>query len=115
MESVLNKSQSGTKLLLPSVQVRVALLTMEFAGLFDRSKSSEKFPPSSYRPTDALIAVLPLPNRSYAPPSRGWIFFQLGMSSCSGNVIAGTYLPAGRVCAGAYALIESNLTPRFSV
>src|SRR6185503_11243080 len=63
------RSQSGTKLALVSAHVRLALFTCWFAGC----QSCARLAPTSvtYRPSVAFTAVLPLPNRSYAAPSRG--------------------------------------------
>ena len=70
---------------------------------------------SLYRPRDALIAVRPLPNRSYETPSRGFRSFQLGMSCTAAKSRAGTKLLASTCCAGTHPLRCSNLRPRLSV
>src|SRR5205814_2190541 len=61
--------QSGTKFPLASDHVRFALVTSAFAGLRDRA--TEVPTDCTYRPSENLRAVLPLPKRSYAAPSRG--------------------------------------------
>src|SRR6478752_1348887 len=81
---MLAKSHSGTKLLFLSVHDRVAFSAMFAAGFASRV-NDVRFGPSRYLPMLALTAVLPLPNRSYAPPMRGVTFFQFGTSSTSGN------------------------------
>src|SRR5215467_10398833 len=69
LASELVRSQSGRPLLLRSVTVRATLVEIATAGL----SSSAVFRPSCTTPraADALIAVLPLPNRSYEKPKRG--------------------------------------------
>src|SRR5215475_4729486 len=69
LASELVRSQSGRPLLLRSVTVRATLVEIATAGF----SSSAVFKPSCTTPraADALIAVLPLPNRSYEKPKRG--------------------------------------------
>src|SRR5665213_2920039 len=80
------KSHCGVKSLLVSVHDRVALSAMFAAGLASRV-NDVRFGPSRYLPMLALTAVLPLPNRSKAPPARGVTFFQFGALSTSGNTV----------------------------
>src|SRR6202163_1414206 len=91
----------GTKSPLVSVHDRVALRAMFAAGLASRVKLV-RFGPSRYRPMLALSAVLPLPNRSNAPPSRGDTFLQSGALSTSGKIALrpGTSGPGPLVSAG---------------
>src|SRR5262245_41972239 len=62
-------SPSGKKLLFASVHVRSVCVDTVPAGFIDCGKP----PPvaATYRPADALNAVLPFPDRSYAKPSLG--------------------------------------------
>src|SRR5207244_13043563 len=63
-------SQFTTKSLFESVHVRVVLMAVRMIGF--RSKSLlAAVTPWTYLPRLNLIAVLPLPNRSYATPMRG--------------------------------------------
>src|SRR5262245_16745226 len=101
------RSQAGTKFGLAAsasekpgtLHVRVVLMTIRLTGLFNCT-----MPPGGsnarLRDSDALIAVRPLPNRSYAAPSRGLRSLKLGMWLCAGKSRAGTNGPAGRCCAG---------------
>src|SRR5438093_1695471 len=68
-----------------------------------------------YLPSDALIAVLPLPNRSYAAPRRGLRSCQLGTLSTLAKCNSGTKSPAGRVDSGTQPWKSSYRTPRFMV
>src|SRR5689334_7167985 len=81
---MLAKSHCGVKSRLASVHDRVAFNAMFAAGFASRV-NDVRFGPSRYLPMLALSAVLPLPNRSNAPPTRGVTFFQFGTSSTSGN------------------------------
>src|SRR5712692_3025827 len=67
--SGLVRSQSGRPLRLRSVTVRETLVEIATAGF----NSSAVLRPSCVmaRAADALMAVLPLPKRSYAKPTRG--------------------------------------------
>src|SRR5215472_3011281 len=78
------KSHSATKSWFVSVHERVALSAKFAAGLASRV-NDVRLGPSRYLPMLALIAVLPFPNKSYAPPMRGDTFFQFGTLSISGN------------------------------
>src|SRR5213594_2740109 len=71
-EPVLNRSQSGLKLPFASVHVRMTVLATRPLGLLTVAGA-----PRTYRATFALSAVLPLPYRSYATPSRGDKSFHL--------------------------------------
>src|ERR1700688_1208739 len=95
------KLHSGTKSPLLSVHDRVAFSAMFAAGFASRVKLV-RLGPSRYRPMLALSAVLPLPNRSNAPPSRGDTFFQSGALSASGKIALrpGTSGPGPLVSAG---------------
>src|SRR5262245_57387230 len=106
--------QSGLKLRLLSVHVRAVLVEIAEIGLFARAVTLGS--QVTYRPTVPFTAVLPLPNRSYAAPSRGSTSFQFGTSLTSG-----TLRPPGRnsadgvVHAGFFAANVSMRTPAFSV
>src|SRR3954463_11919291 len=80
------KSHCGMKSWLASPHARVALSAMLAAGFASRV-NDVRFGPSRYLPMLALTAVLPLPNKSYAPPMRGVTFFQFGALSTSGNTV----------------------------
>src|SRR5262245_45719666 len=54
----------------------------------------------TYTPKLPLIAVRPLPVRSYDAPMRGETLFQFGTSLIASNCRTGTKRPAGSVCAG---------------
>src|SRR3954466_13936869 len=98
----LRRSQSGKKLLFVSVQVRFTVFTEVTIGLFARAITTPCLP--TYRPSDALIAVRPLPNRSYDPPRRGSRSYQRGTSFTSSNVRSGTNADAGALWAGTWPL-----------
>src|SRR5262245_42323599 len=68
--SVFDSTQSGTKSLSESVQERVVLMVVRMIGFRSRSVLvAEKA--SMYFPMLNLNAVFPLPNTSYATPTRG--------------------------------------------
>src|SRR5678816_418656 len=67
------------------------------------------------RPMDSLIAVRPLPKRSYDAPTRGLKSFQFGTFFTGAKSRAGTHGPAGRCCSGMEPLTNSSRPPRFSV
>ena len=46
------------------------------------------------RPKNPLMAVRPVPNKSYAAPTRGFTSFQFGTFLTSGKLRAGTHGPA---------------------
>src|SRR3989442_13194363 len=69
LASTLDRLQSGAKLPLASDHVRFAVVTIALTGL--SARATDVPTDCTYRPSDALSAVLPLPNRSYAAPSRG--------------------------------------------
>src|SRR5438105_7925312 len=71
--------------------------------------------PATNRPANALIAVLPLPNRSHATPVRVAQSFQFGTLLISLTVTAWVKLLAGFVCAGIIALNQSHRAPRLMV
>src|SRR5262245_58745641 len=73
-----DSTQSGTPLPL-SVQVRVVLVTDVAIGFAALAMATTWT--LTYRPIDALMAVRPLPNTSYAAPTRGSRSFQHGMQS----------------------------------
>src|SRR5712691_3579325 len=54
----------------------------------------------TYFPALPLIAVLPVPNTSYAAPNRGDQLDHFGRSGMAAKVRAGTKRPAGELCAG---------------
>src|SRR5262245_8950177 len=81
----LTKSHCGRKSPFRSFHTRVVLVRVPRAGLA-RAAHVDRFGPSRYLPRPALTAVLPLPKRSYAPPRRGEIFFQLATSGIASNV-----------------------------
>src|SRR5215467_1121760 len=54
----------------------------------------------TYTPKLPLIAVRPLPVRSYEAPMRGDTLFQFGMFVIASNCRTGTNRPADSVCAG---------------
>src|SRR5262245_54301504 len=73
------RSQSGTKLPFTSFQVRDAFDTTAAAGC-----SASRYVVlmlDTYRPNEPLIAVLPLPNTSYAAPMRGVTSLKFGTLS----------------------------------
>src|ERR1700719_771035 len=72
----LERLQSGVKFPFVSPQVRVALFTDVFTGLFRLAKPVASA--STYRLTLALTAVFPVPNRSQDPPILGERSFQFG-------------------------------------
>src|SRR5437773_1405723 len=73
----LTKSHCGRKSPFKSLHTRVVLVRVLRAGLARPAKVL-MFGPSRYLPMLAFTAVLLLPNKSYAPPSRGLTFFQFG-------------------------------------
>src|SRR5437764_15446407 len=79
------RSQSGTKLLLASFQTRAVCVTSVLAGLFAAAYRIESC--STPRLTLALIAVLPLPNKSYAAETRGLMSFQFGTFSTAAKLL----------------------------
>src|SRR6185436_4637298 len=102
--ATLVRLQSGTKFLFESVQVRVALPnapTVADTGLGSGTMASVVPNPSRYLLAVTLIAVLPLPLKSYVRPNFGVMSFQL--TCCvSGNVMFrfGTSGPGPSVVAG---------------
>src|SRR5687768_17295321 len=54
----------------------------------------------TYFPIVPLIAVLPLPNRSYDAPNLGETSFQFGTLGTRANRRSGTNRPAGEICSG---------------
>src|SRR5262245_38880160 len=77
------RSQSSKGLKVPlyttpagAAHERVTLLTLDCTGLTKRAIVYAS--PTTYRPTLALSAVLPLPKRSYEMPNRGSTSFQFG-------------------------------------
>src|SRR5262249_5808715 len=94
------RSQSGLKLALASAHVRLTLFTDAVIGLFALMSSTAIT--STYRPSDALSAVLPLPNRSYDTPSRGFRSFQFGTPPTLSKLRAPTNCPAGTSCGGTH-------------
>ena len=106
----ISRSQSGRKLPFASFHDRVAVVTTRCAGLSPSPKITfASLPrsawPATYLPNEPLSAVLPLPNRSYAMPTRGEmscheiplvggsVKLRLGTSAagpicCSGNELA---------------------------
>ncbi len=98
------RMQSGTKFLFVSVQVRVALPnapTVADTGLGSGTMASVVPNPSRYLLSVTLMAVLPLPVKSYVRPIFGVTSFQL--TCCvSGNVMfrLGTSGPGPSVVAG---------------
>src|SRR6478672_540926 len=77
--------QSGTKFLLLSVQLRVALPnapTVADTGLGSGTMASVVPNPSRYLFAVTLIAVLPFPKRSYVIPIFGVMSFQLTCCVC---------------------------------
>src|SRR5262249_52177339 len=75
--SLFARSQSGMKFPLLSVQVRFAEVASRRPGALNRGISVRPVY-ATYWPIEPLTAVLPLPNRSYATPMRGFQFFQFG-------------------------------------
>src|SRR4029078_7378606 len=64
------RSQFTTKSLFVSVQVRVVLIAVRMMGFISKSLLVAGMA-SMYLPRLTFNAVLPLPNRSYATPTRG--------------------------------------------
>src|SRR5712692_1289112 len=96
------RSQSGVKLPLVSVHVRVVALTEELTGWLALAMSTAS--PTTSLPWLNLSAVFPFPNTSYAAPRRGLMSDQHGRQSMASNVRAGANGPTGRLVAGAAAL-----------
>src|SRR5438128_827297 len=95
LAATLERSQSGMKFPFVSVHLRLALLTAETIGLI-----KSLYPvvtACTYRPTLAFTAVLPVPNRSKATPTRGLMSFQFGVSSIAGKERDATRGVAGYV------------------
>src|SRR5262249_52797496 len=68
-----------------------------------------------YLPKLPLIAVLPSPNRSYAAPNRGAVFFQFGRSGIAAKLRSGTKRPAPIDCPGTDPRKISKRMPGLSV
>src|SRR5205809_6393250 len=83
---------------LPSRSVHDRLSVCADSGLNVLTSVSGSWPTNL--PTLPLSAVLPLPNRSYATPTRGIQSLHLGTSVIALNWRAGTHVPAGADCAG---------------
>ena len=86
VQTKLDKSQSGTKLLLVSVQA-VTELTGVVIGLLAAAALAFIWP--TYRPSEAFTAVRPVPNTSYEAPTRG-----------SRSIHSGTSLTAAKLRSG---------------
>src|SRR5437879_6232622 len=95
---LLPRLPSRTKFPFVSFHVRAALTACDGIGLLDSGTSVPW--PIEYLPHETLTAVLPLPNRSYAAPTRGRTSFQFGTLATGSTVRAGTNRPAGTVKAG---------------
>src|SRR5438874_10471290 len=80
-----------------SVHERVAEFTDVFSGL--RRRANPTVDVCTYRLSVALIAVLPLPNRSYARPSRGDRSLKFGTSVNSSKCRGPIHVPPGASCA----------------
>src|SRR5262245_59445368 len=87
----------GMRSLLESLQGRVAVLTDVRNGLTSFMMLT-LCSSATYRPTVALTAVRPLPNRSYDAPIRGLMSFQFGTSGTFANVLGPTHRPPGADC-----------------
>src|SRR5262245_52556806 len=87
-------------LLSKSIQARVLVLL--FIGLNPWAKPAAAA--AMYLLAFALIAVLPVPNRSYAPARRIDQSSQFGTFGISGKLRAGIQMLAGADCAGTAAL-----------
>src|SRR5262245_54984025 len=94
-----------------SVQVRTAV--SESIGLFIDGDPVALF--WTYVLTLTLIAVRPLPNRSYDAPKRGERLFQFGMSGTASKDRAGTKRPAAADCGSTDALRWSKRRPPLTV
>src|SRR5262245_17212229 len=68
-----------------------------------------------YRFNENLRAVFPVPNRSYARPSRGAGLLRLGTSGVTPKDRTSTNRPAGDVCDGTSALTHSHRKPALIV
>src|SRR5262249_48071078 len=100
-------TQSGTKLpfrgspagnVFVSFQVRVTFRTIPVLG--PTSRAWLKPSPARYLPHATLIAVFPLPNTSYATPTRGVTSLKFGRSFTLGTERAAMNAPAGISTAG---------------
>src|SRR5690349_10166048 len=67
------------------------------------------------RPIDPLIAVRPLPNRTYDAPTLGLMSFQFGTFFTGEKSRAGTHGSACRFCLGIFPLTKSSRVSRFIV
>src|SRR5882672_7731214 len=75
---------------------RISRLTIAGLRFWARSVES-RFP---YRLADVLRAVLPLPNRSYEKPSRGWRSFHLTTVAAGTLNSSRTQVETGRTWSG---------------
>src|SRR3954451_23046893 len=66
---------------------------------------------ATYLPAFAFSAVLPVPNRSYAPANRTDQSFQFGTFGMAGKSRAAIHVEAGADSAGISALKWSNRAP----
>src|SRR5215510_7197262 len=80
---------------LPSRSVQVLVSVALRIGLIDCAMFSNC--DTRYFPADALMAVLPVPNRSYEPPRRTDQSFQHGTHEIALADRSGTKRPAGAV------------------
>jgi len=98
------------------IDVRVSVVPTVTSGLAPSVLPRLSRPaPLTYRAKLALIAVLPVPNRSYATPTRGLRSFQFGTFLIAGNDCGGTNAPAGTDDAATDSRSQSYRSPALTV
>src|ERR671911_223558 len=85
----LARSQSGMRFPLTSFHERLTVLMEAVMGLTFWVTVPDVL--STNRPTAALIAVRPSPNRSYATPIRGFASHHCGTCFTAANLRSGTH------------------------